>query len=107
MVRSGISVVIGIGRAAVVGIGRAGVVAVVAGTVVVAGGARTIVIAAVATVVVVVIAVVGAARIGSATTWGRTDPRDTVRTGSPAVEIVDIGSIAMEGQVLVVTITTT
>jgi hypothetical protein len=84
--------------------------AVATSTIVATGSARVIVIAAATGVAVVIIAVIagviGMARTGSATIGDRRNPHDTICSGGPTVEIVNINRITPGGEMLEITIAT-
>jgi hypothetical protein len=85
--------------------------AVATSTIVATGSARAIADAAATGVAVVIIAVIagiiGTARTGSATIGDRRNPHDTIRSGGPTEEIVDIDRITPGGEMLKITIATT
>lgn len=85
--------------------------AVATSTIVATGSARAITVAAATGVAVVIIAVIagviGMARTGSATIGDRHNLHDTIRSGGPMVEIVDIDHITQGGEMLEITIVTT
>jgi hypothetical protein len=82
-----------------------------AGTMVATVSARAIFVAAVAAIVAVVIVVVagiiGTAGTGSMTIGDRRNPHDTICSGGPTVEIVNIDRITPGGEMLEITVVTT